>query len=337
MKIELSRIKQDENQPRKNFTNIDELAESIKSKGLLHPITVRPEGDHYVIISGERRYRASIKAGLTEIEATVLNLDEVESFKISVLENLQREDLTPVEEAKTFQQLQDMGMSQAEMMKLTGKSQSYISQKLRLLKLPDFLQIYMDEGNLTENHSRQLLRLAKAFPPDLKIRGLTLDKLKEYDYVTRDSEVMSVMFYMTRPVNNAPLIMFGDLTREAFELYLNYVLKHKNDVPQWQQAALYFAAMAQETDATVNTLSKLVSNFIESYHGSIAVHHLLTESDDIEPALRRAVWGELKQNNSLIIPSVECADDQLREWWIRLMDKVLTEDSFALPFGYSAE
>ena len=130
-------------QPREVFNEeaLKELAESIKAHGVIQPIIVRKLGDKYEIIAGERRYKASVLAGLTKIPAIIRNLDDKEASKVALLENLQRKDLTPIEEARTYQKILELdSITQEELGRTMGKSQGAIANKMRLLSLPDEVQ-----------------------------------------------------------------------------------------------------------------------------------------------------------------------------------------------------
>ena len=130
-------------QPRQVFDEraLKELAVSIKEHGVIQPIIVRNIGNKYEIIAGERRYKASALAGLTKIPAIVRNLDDKESSKVALLENLQRKNLNPIEEARTYQKILELDqMTQEELAKTMGKSQSAVANKLRLLSLSDDVQ-----------------------------------------------------------------------------------------------------------------------------------------------------------------------------------------------------
>ena len=130
-------------QPREVFDDkaLQELAASIKEHGVIQPIIVRRLGDKYEIIAGERRYKATIIAGFTKIPAIIRNLDDKETAKVALLENLQRKDLSPIEEARTYQKILDLdSMTQEELGKTMGKSQAAVANKLRLLQLSDEVQ-----------------------------------------------------------------------------------------------------------------------------------------------------------------------------------------------------
>ena len=152
-------------QPREVFNEeaLKELAQSIKMHGVFQPIIVRKIGDKYEIIAGERRYKASVIAGLTKIPAIVRNLDDKEASKIALLENLQRRDLTPIEEARTYQKILELdSMTQEELGKTMGKSQGTIANKMRLLTLPDEVQDALMYDKISERHARSLLNLDSA-------------------------------------------------------------------------------------------------------------------------------------------------------------------------------
>ena len=149
-------------QPREIFDDkaLKELSASIKEHGVIQPIIVRKIGDKYEIIAGERRYKASVMAGLTKIPAIIRNLDDKESSKVALLENLQRRDLTAIEEARTYQKILDLdSMTQEELGRTMGKSQAAIANKLRLLSLPDEVQEALLNGQISERHARSLLNV----------------------------------------------------------------------------------------------------------------------------------------------------------------------------------
>ncbi len=152
-------------QPRQVFDEkaLKELAVSIKEHGVIQPIIVRNIGNKYEIIAGERRYKASAMAGLTTIPAIVRNLDDKESSKVALLENLQRKNLNPIEEAKTYQKILELDqMTQEELAKTMGKSQSAVANKLRLLALTDEVQDALLKDQISERHARTLLNAKDA-------------------------------------------------------------------------------------------------------------------------------------------------------------------------------
>ncbi|MBR4618136.1 MAG: ParB/RepB/Spo0J family partition protein [Bacilli bacterium] len=150
-------------QPREVFDEraLKELAASIKEHGVIQPIIVRQVNNKYEIIAGERRYKASALAGMTKIPAIVNNLDDKEAAKVALLENLQRKNLNPIEEARTYQKILELDqMTQEQLAKTMGKSQSAVANKLRLLALPDDIQIALLKEEISERHARTLLNLS---------------------------------------------------------------------------------------------------------------------------------------------------------------------------------
>ena len=150
-------------QPRKRFDeeSLSELCESIKSYGILNPLTVRARNGGYELVAGERRLRAAKLAGLTEVPCILLDIDIQDSNLIALIENLQRRDLDFIEEAAgLYQLIRIFGLSQEEAARRIGKSQSAVANKLRLLKLPEDILEALRENGLTERHGRALLRLS---------------------------------------------------------------------------------------------------------------------------------------------------------------------------------
>ncbi|MBR6617600.1 MAG: ParB/RepB/Spo0J family partition protein [Oscillospiraceae bacterium] len=159
--VRLSEIEPNRSQPRKNFdeTAISALAESIRVHGILQPLLVRPLAfGGYQIVAGERRWRAARMLGLDEVPVIVCDFSDLETAQIALIENLQREDLNPVEEALGFQKLQDdFGMKQDEISKTVGRSRSAVANSLRLLKLPEEVKELLIDGSITAGHARALL------------------------------------------------------------------------------------------------------------------------------------------------------------------------------------
>ena len=161
-KIELQKLVVNPFQPRKNFDDqtIEELAQSIKENGIIQPLVVRRKGKKYEIVVGERRFRAAKLAHLNDIPAIVRDLSENQMMELAILENLQREDLTPIEEAEAYQSLiEKLNFTQEELAKKLGKSRPYITNHLRLLQLPTEVIHLINDGKLTMGHGRTLLGL----------------------------------------------------------------------------------------------------------------------------------------------------------------------------------
>ncbi len=137
-----------------------ELAASIKEKGLLQPIILRKKGKGYEIIAGERRYRASVMAGLREVPAIIKDVGDKEALEIALIENLQREDLNPIEVAMVYERfVEDFGYTHDEIAKKTGINRSSVSNYIRLLRLPEWIKKLITSGKLTHGHARVLITL----------------------------------------------------------------------------------------------------------------------------------------------------------------------------------
>ncbi len=160
------------------------LCQSIKEHGIIQPLTVRKVEDHYELIVGERRLRASKLAGLEQVPVMIKEFSDEESAAIALVENLQRKDLDFIEEALGYQKLiKKFGMTQQELAQKVGKSQSTVANKLRLLKLPEEIQSVLVTNNLTERHARSLLKLEKE--EDQKI---VLQEIIERELTVRDTD-----------------------------------------------------------------------------------------------------------------------------------------------------
>ncbi|WP_346930881.1 ParB/RepB/Spo0J family partition protein [Clostridium sp.] len=160
--IDINLIKPNKDQPRKHFDNekLIELANSIKEHGIIQPVIVRKENQIYVIIAGERRWRAAKLLNLKELPVIIKDLSDVEVVQISLIENIIREDLNPIEEATAYKKLlNDFNLTQEEISKQVSKSRSAIANSLRLLNLDERIQGYLIEGVLSEGHGRTILAL----------------------------------------------------------------------------------------------------------------------------------------------------------------------------------
>ncbi len=159
-------IERYDGQPRVHFDQaaLDDLARSVKEKGVLQPILVRRlSQDRYQIIAGERRWRAAQQAGLHEVPVIVLDIDDREALEVAIVENVQRRDLSPIEEARGYSRLiQDFDHTQEVLAKIVGKSRSHVANILRLLGLPDAVQAMVDTGALSMGHARALIGLPEA-------------------------------------------------------------------------------------------------------------------------------------------------------------------------------
>lgn len=188
--INLDKIITNPNQPRKYFSEekMEELKESIKNNGLIQPIIVRKVENtvqnKYEIIAGERRYRACKSLGFESVQCVVIQAGDSKSYEFSVLENIQRENLNPIEEAESYVMLMEVyGYTQENMAQKLGKTRSAISNKIRLLKLPEAIKSYVRTGELSYGHARTLLGLKDNFEIEKIVK-----KIIEKSYTVRDVE-----------------------------------------------------------------------------------------------------------------------------------------------------
>ena len=164
-KVSIKDISRNKFQPRKIFSkeNLEELTNSIKELGVIQPIVVRPDKSNdgkFEIIAGERRWLASQNAGLHEVPVVILNVNDVKSLEFAIVENVQRQDLNPIEEAEGYQRLiDDFSYDQIKLSKFIGKSRSYIANSLRLLSLPKEILLMVEKGDLSSGHARTLIGL----------------------------------------------------------------------------------------------------------------------------------------------------------------------------------
>ncbi len=171
--IDMEDIIVNDNQPRKEFKEeaLDALTDSVKQYGVLQPILVCPDDDGYKIIAGERRYRAAKAAGLESIPAVVRSISEEESMELALIENLQREDLNPIEEAAAYKTLmEEFELTQEEIARIIGKSRPAIANSLRLLNLDGSVREMVEEGKLSAGHAKALLGIDSGRQYELAIR-----------------------------------------------------------------------------------------------------------------------------------------------------------------------
>lgn len=176
--VNIEEIIPNPNQPRKHFDEkaINELANSIKEHGIFQPIIIKTTNEGYIIVSGERRYKAAKIAGLTKIPSVIRNYSETKVAEISLVENLQREDLSPIEEAKAYNIIiNDLKLTQNELAKRIGKSRSYVTNMLGLLKLPEEIKQMLLEKKLSMGHARVISKL-KTKEEMLKFANEILEK-----------------------------------------------------------------------------------------------------------------------------------------------------------------
>ena len=200
-------------QPRLSFDEqgLNELAESIRQHGIIQPLVLRKIGDKYEIIAGERRYKASYIAGLSEVPAVIINLNDNESAEVAIVENIQRKDLSPIEEAKSYKKLLDRGyLTQDQLAGRMGKTQATISNKLRLLNLDDDIQNALLNNKISERHARSLLRIE-----DKNIQREVLNEILQRRLNVRDTENL-ITEKLGLP-KSSEFIQVSNLTPKSFD------------------------------------------------------------------------------------------------------------------------
>ncbi|MFH1479540.1 MAG: ParB/RepB/Spo0J family partition protein [Candidatus Omnitrophota bacterium] len=184
--VPIDKIKANKYQPRGEFDKkaLEDLANSIREKGVIQPVLIRAKQDEYELIAGERRFRAAQILNLKEIPAIIKDVSDLDSFEISIIENVQREDLNPIDQAKAYKRLVDeFSMTQEKIADTIGKDRATVANILRLLKLPQKIQEYVSRGTISMGHARAILGLSD---PKEQMRLCT--KLVKNDLSVRDAE-----------------------------------------------------------------------------------------------------------------------------------------------------
>ena len=201
--LPVSDISPDRSQPRKSFSDesLAELADSIREHGVLQPILVRPDaGGAYKIVAGERRWRASRLAGLDRIPVIIREMSDSDAYSVALVENLQREDLNPVEEAEGYKQLADtQGWTQEQISSRVGKSRPAVANAMRLLTLPDSVLSLLRDGKITAGHARAILAI-----PDDAVKQRVAELVAEKDLSVREAERLSKISSPRQPVKRTP-------------------------------------------------------------------------------------------------------------------------------------
>ena len=161
--LDVDRIQPSQYQPRSDFAGLEGLVESIRENGLVQPVVVRQEGERYELIAGERRWRAAQLAGMMRIPAVVRKVGQDRVLELALVENIQRKDLNPIEEARAYDLLiGQMNLSQAEVAKRVGRERSSVANSLRLLKLPEHVQKMLQDGGLSSGHAKAIVAISDA-------------------------------------------------------------------------------------------------------------------------------------------------------------------------------
>ena len=252
-RVAISDLVRNPYQPREIFNEVklEELAKSIKKNGIIQPIAVRPyknEVGKYEIVAGERRWLAAQKAGLHDIPVTVLNLSDVESLEVAIVENIQRDDLNPIEEARGYKRLsEEFNYDHEHISKLMSKSRSHVSNTLRLLTLPEDILGMLEEGTLTSGQARPLIGLINASeiaeeivaknysarkveylvkskkPNKFKDKTHDADILKAQD---RIEKILGMKVHIVNKKNNSGKIIVEYKNLDQFELISDLLTKH---------------------------------------------------------------------------------------------------------------
>ena len=209
-RLPLALIRPNPEQPRRRFDEaaLAELAASIAKQGLLQPLLVRPRGEGYELVAGERRFRAAQLAGLSEVPVVVRELDDRTALELALVENLQREDLSPIEEAQGYQRLLEMGHTQAEIAEAVGKARSTVANALRLLQLDEASQEALAEGRISAGHARALLMAPPGERPQL------LQRIAGEGLSVRQAERLASRPKKTSPRRAAYAELARDLERQ---------------------------------------------------------------------------------------------------------------------------
>ena len=226
--LPLDRIRPNKGQPRRTFDDAElaELADSIRQNGVLQPLLVRDRGDYYEIVAGERRYQAARAAGLDEVPVIIRDISDDDVFKLALIENLQRSDLSPLEEANGYCQLiKEKGLTQEELAKILSKSRSTITNTLRLLDLPEEVQELVETGQLTAGHARAILAV-----PDEEGRIALAKRVVSERLSVRQTESLASTFSVNQEdgARRAPLPQSFKRAARQMRLALDTNVRVKN-------------------------------------------------------------------------------------------------------------
>ena len=252
-RVSISDLARNPYQPRESFNQfkLEELSNSIKKNGIIQPIAVRPkksEAGKYEIVAGERRWLAAQKAGLHDIPVNVLDLSDVESLEVAIVENIQRDDLNPIEEAKGYKRLsEEFNYDHENISKLMSKSRSHVSNTLRLLTLPKDIIGMLEEGTLTSGQARPLIGLANAsqIAEEIVAKNYSARKVEylvkskkenKFKDKTQDADILKIQDKIERMLglkvnivnkkNNSGKITIDYKDLEQFELISDLLTKH---------------------------------------------------------------------------------------------------------------
>lgn len=257
-------------QPRLNFdeAGLKELAASIKEHGIIQPLVLRRLGDKFEIIAGERRYKASKLAGLTSVPAIISSLDDRKSAEVAIVENVQRRDLSSIEEAKSYKALLDKGyLTQEELAKKMGLSQSAISNKLRLLSLSEQVQQALMENKISERHARSLLQLENLEEQDKWLEKIMTERLTVRELDKRIKESKSEI--KTEKIEDIPLV---ELTPS-----INNIKENATDIiPQYQDIIDF---NNKPTFSEERQIPNKFFNYLEDEQANMSIEEPVSKND----------------------------------------------------------
>ena len=309
-------------QPREVFdeTALKELAVSIKEHGVIQPIIVRNVNGKYEIIAGERRYKASALAGLTKIPAIVRNLDDKESSKVALLENLQRRNLNPIEEARTYQKILELDeMTQEELAKTMGKSQSSVANKIRLLSLPEDIQEALLKEQISERHARALLTVPDAnvqkelvqqvMTTKMSVRALEekiheiYPKPKEGSDIPIDNTAMTGGF-----INTTPLTPTAGTVEEESSNYGKVVIAPPTEEPKEEENKeeenstgkfINYGEIGKDTDPSIGMNGSEIPTETTT---QVDVKEIMNNATDIKQSTSNAALDNLLNITPPVVP-----------------------------------
>lgn len=230
--LPLEQLTPNPNQPRKVFEKqaLEELAQSIKENGVLQPVLVRAQGNRYQIVSGERRYRASLMAGMKKIPAVIRRLDEERTMLASLIENIQRQDLNAIEEARTLREIiLNYGLTHDQLAEKIGRSRSALTNRMRLLQLPAEVQKLVVEGLLSPGHAKMLAGLKDPLEAKTWARRIVKEQLSVYE---TEKQISQGRQKVLEKLNKGKSMTTADLHVRAVEENLQELLGAKVKIRQ---------------------------------------------------------------------------------------------------------
>jgi ParB/RepB/Spo0J family partition protein len=361
----LDLIDPDPDQPRRHFdpAKLTELAQSIAANGLASPILLRPgQGGRLLLVHGERRWRAARQLGWTTIPAIVRDVDPADVPWVQLAENIQRADLSPIEEATAYRERLAAGITQEQLAERVGKTRTYITQKLRLLGLPDPLQHYLDVGAISEGHARQLLRIKALYQVPTPTGGGEISKAavtvgeavdcRGLDFAALAELVVPELVFPllrdARPEDNPPLwvgILWAEggpdaerhqaIVTEGARRFFQHLAVDGPATPQWVVAAFWWATATVDYELTVATLAGALDAWMDRLAAAVVHLELMGSADAKRPASDTTAgmdwWG---YRADLRHAGLLACHDRLVAPMLDRIDKLMGEGSLPLASCY---